>query len=182
MICQMRSCKKKVVARGYCPMHYKRWRLYGDPTFVQTYRGQAPPHWTKDSYWQKKFWDRVVKGRGCWKWTGGCRDDGRGIVTTQGQRKNLYAYRVAYRLTVGPIPKGKVLDHLCRNPACVNPAHLEAVSQATNARRAKAHVHSCVHGHRFTKANTYIRPDTGTRQCRKCSYLRQRERRLSGRR
>jgi hypothetical protein len=46
------------------------------------------------------------------------------------------AHRVVYERVRGPIPKGLVLDHLCRNPGCVNPEHLEPVSQATNLRRA----------------------------------------------
>lgn len=38
----------------------------------------------------------------------------------------------------GPIPDGLQLDHLCRNPSCVNPAHLEIVTGAENIRRGKA--------------------------------------------
>lgn len=72
------------------------------------------------------------------------------------------AHRAVYQAIVGPVPDGLQLDHLCRNPACVNPSHLEPVTPAINVRRARripgeAPVpDACVNGHPYTDANTYV--------------------------
>ena len=86
------------------------------------------------------------------------------------------AQRLAYEALVGPVPKGMVLDHLCRVRHCVNPAHLEPVTQRENALRsgmpnaALSKRTHCTRGHAFDEANTYYRPDGG-RRCRKCAVL-----------
>lgn len=61
-----------------------------------------------------------------------------GTYGSLGKRPLRMAHRVAYESVHGPIPKGLVIDHLCRVPACVNPDHLEAVTQARNIRRSIA--------------------------------------------
>jgi hypothetical protein len=82
------------------------------------------------------------------------------------------AHRFAYELIVGPIPDGLHLDHLCLIRHCVNPNHLEPVTQAENNLRAwavripkKTH---CPHGHEYAGANLYVHPRTGQRSCRIC--------------
>lgn len=67
--------------------------------------------------------------RGCWIWGGRTNAKGYGVFGD-----NL-AHRLAYERAKGPIPSGRQIDHLCRTPACVNPAHLEAVAPAVNTRR-----------------------------------------------
>jgi len=49
--------------------------------------------------------------------------------------KRYLAHRVSYEVFVGPIPDGMIIDHLCRNRACILPTHLEPVTHAENTRR-----------------------------------------------
>lgn len=116
---------------------------------------------------------------GCLEWVGQRGEVGYGRFYAVGKRWVL-AHRWAYERWVGPIPDGLVIDHLCRNTACVEPSHLEPVTtwenvvmrgigpSALNAR--KTH---CLHGHEFTAENTY-RHHNGGRQCRTCRKERQR--------
>jgi hypothetical protein len=86
----------------------------------------------------QRFWRNVHKPDNpdaCWTWTG-YGTQGYGQHFTNGTK--TYAHRYAYELTHGPIPDGLVLDHLCRNRLCVNPAHMQVVTLAENARRARS--------------------------------------------
>ncbi len=74
---------------------------------------------------------------GCWNWTRGRTTAGYGEVTLDGRAAPVYAHRLSYEQTHGEIPEGLQIDHLCGNPPCVNPGHLEAVSNAENTRRGK---------------------------------------------
>jgi hypothetical protein len=85
------------------------------------------------------------------------------------------SHRYAYEISVGPIPEGLTIDHLCRVRACVNPAHLEAVTQWENTMRApetlgaiNAAKTECLRGHPFSDENTYYSRD-GRRHCRECA-------------
>lgn len=73
----------------------------------------------------------------CWLWTKSTNRNGYGRILKREGRKvrTLLVHRLVYTAVVGPIPKGAVLDHLCRNRRCANPAHLEPVSVRTNTLR-----------------------------------------------
>ncbi len=77
----------------------------------------------------------IVRNNGCWEWQR-CRDkDGYGHMSRLGVR--YLAHRYFYERAKGSVPGGLQLDHLCRNPSCVNPDHLEPVTNAENGRRGK---------------------------------------------
>jgi hypothetical protein len=86
----------------------------------------------------RNFWRKVEKSDDCWLWTASTTNAGYGQfgLVRPGERLMMtLAHRLAYTLSVGPIPDGLVIDHLCENKLCVNPAHLEPVTQTVNARR-----------------------------------------------
>ena len=117
----------------------------------------------------EKFDKYVAKGDSCWEWGGYRHGNGYGAIWHEG--KQVLVHRWSYEHFVGPIPDGLTIDHLCRNRACVNPAHMEPVTSRENTRRAmRTH---CINGHEFTPENTYT-PNDGKRYCRECRRQRNR--------
>lgn len=122
-----------------------------------------------------RFWGNVDTSGECWSWTAGQSSNGYGIycMPTRLGGRGVRAHRVSYEMHVGPIPDGLVIDHLCRNRTCVNPDHIEPVTQAENIRRGVAYLVSqrggvCGNGHPITPENTYFRPDRVSGVCRPC--------------
>lgn len=81
-----------------------------------------------------RFWRKVEKSSGCWRWTDKPNHDGYGRFKTKDGR--VMAHVFAFVETVGPVPSGLELDHTCNNRSCVRPSHLEAVTHIENVRRA----------------------------------------------
>lgn len=85
----------------------------------------------------ERFWSKVDKSGECWIWTGGRDYKNYGRMRYPGDPTRwIGAHRFAYLVTMGSLPD-LVLDHLCSNPPCVNPAHLEPVTQAENLARSE---------------------------------------------
>lgn len=121
------------------------------------------------------FWQKTQPiESGCWIWIGATSNNGYGnYKTSSGLTRPVH--RLAYEALVGRIGSHLVIDHLCRTRCCVNPSHLEPVSQKENVLRGENHAAKyssrtrCKSGHEFTGNNTYIyAKEPGARQCREC--------------
>ena len=111
------------------------------------------------------FWSNVEKTDSCWIWTG-AKFHGYGAFSLKGKRWSTWkAHRLAFFLTKGKLPRLD-LDHLCRNPSCVNPEHLDPVTHAINMARKPINK-ACPNGHAYTPENKYFRPN-GHYYCRIC--------------
>lgn len=126
----------------------------------------------KDGKPTARFWSKVQKTETCWIWTAYRTPNGYGTLSVGATTK--LAHRIAYMGVKGPIPDGLVLDHLCRNPSCVNPDHLEPVTTQENTKRGIGHPNKrkthCKRGHEFTPDNIIYKPN-GARRCATCCSM-----------
>lgn len=111
---------------------------------------------------------------GCWEWLGTRLPHGYGTISIAGAK--WYLHRLSHEMWVGPIGEGLHIDHLCRNRPCLNPEHIEAVTQRVNNLRSESFAGErhrqthCINGHAFDEINTYVAPN-GTRKCRTCRSI-----------
>lgn len=123
---------------------------------------------------QREFWDRVANRFlfGCWPWIGNINPS-TGYGRFWIHRRCFGAHRIAYELGKGAIKPGMTIDHLCRNRKCVNPEHLEQVTNRVNVLRGEglaaqqARKTHCVRGHELSGENLSVHKD-GKRYCREC--------------
>lgn len=128
--CTIDGCGSPSRTRGWCNMHYTRWRRHGDT------RGGGPAHYSTP---EEAFAARTERRGECLIWTGAKGGNGYGHLQVNGRFTK--AHRYAWECENGPIPDGMKLDHQNHcDPACCEPSHLRLATVAQNsANRAGAH-------------------------------------------
>lgn len=128
-ICCIKDCEKRAKAKGMCAMHYKRAKLYGDPT--KTLQKQL-----HGATLQERFDHYVDKSSDCWEWKGSPDPNGYGRLNIDGTP--ILAHRISWELHRHKITPDQHVLHRCDNPPCVNPDHLFLGDQVANNADMKA--------------------------------------------
>ena len=107
---------------------------------------------------REKFWSRVLKTETCWLWRGSLdwKGYGRFVVNRFKKKYSSPAHRISYYLVNGfEVPATMSVDHLCMVKGCVNPKHLDVVTNKENVLRGNspmavnARKTHCKNGHEF---------------------------------
>lgn len=177
--CIRDGCDATARARYLCSRHYSQARTTGNLPPRMSNFGKSP---------EERFLAFTEKTDSCWLWSGALTSEGYASFKADGQPNG---HRWAYQHFVGAIPAGLYIDHLCRVRHCVNPDHLEAVTNAENIRRGESRLNSakyaatlthCPQGHEKTEANVYRsfnpkynRWESACRPCRNARIRRRKE-------
>lgn len=141
--CSIGGCEKPTRTRSWCGMHYRRWRVHGDPLNPGKHALYETP---EESFLART--EPIVGDPGCIIWTGALTRDGYGHIRVNGRK--VMAHRWAWEREHGPIPDGMFIDHTCWQRSCVNPEHLRlATISQNNANRSgarKGRVHDLPRG------------------------------------
>lgn len=121
-ICSVSFCTKKAWAKQLCPMHLRRLKLYGNVSFRQPQK----PDYIIDNETACWLWQKSIDHKGYGKKT----------ISSGPNKKTHMAHRYYYEKNISPISEGLTLDHLCLAKSCVNPSHLEPVTNLENQWRA----------------------------------------------
>lgn len=125
-LCGFETCDRQAAAKGLCLQHRRQQRNGRELTQIKRMAKKSDSVDVR----MARFTNRTET---CWQWVGYVDRDGYGAITLEAVKRK--AHRVAYKMAKGEIPDGFDIDHLCRNTACVNPDHLEAVPPEENQRR-----------------------------------------------
>lgn len=127
----------------------------------------------------ERFWEKVNKAGpipehrpdlgACWVWSSASLDE-KGYGRFWDGERHVKAHRYSFELAFGSMSDGLEPDHLCRNRACVNPGHLEAVTHRENSQRAAYAKGTCSQGHPLPPPGP-----NGRRVCRPCANERNRK-------
>jgi hypothetical protein len=170
MICMMEDCPDPVRTRGYCNKHYLRLWKYGSPYITHTtYKFELLDRLAANSQEDPET--------GCVVWQLALTKAGYARIEMAPEKRKVFVHRIVYELNVGPIPEGMVIDHLCRNRACINYEHLEVVTIRENTLRGEgasaenAKKIECRNGHEFTDDNIqWVKGKYGPeRRCKECT-------------
>lgn len=174
-VCTFEGCGKPHMGRGLCKGHWQQQRL-GKPLLPLYSKKRLDGTLPRIRYDESPCPNDQLEGP-CHVFRGHKNADGYCPVNFNNSPVRVHRY--VWELANGLIPDGMVIDHMCRNRACCNVAHLRVVTQKVNAlenslsltavNAAKTH---CKYGHEFTAENTYRYK--GERQCRLCKRVRDR--------
>lgn len=118
--CLIDGCDRNAYSRGWCRVHYTRWRRHGDPETILRFNS-AEESFSFRTKWQGN----------CLIWTGAKGEGGYGRIVVNGKVEQVHRY--AWERVNGPIPESMLLDHINHcDPACCNPDHLRIASMPQN--------------------------------------------------
>ena len=169
--CSVTGCPNPVRATGYCRKHY----------MLRYHTGQTSNKVLRGGTALERFGFWVEKTDSCWIWKGVLDKGGYGRIKDDSGWRDM-AHRWSYRHFVGEIPEGLIIDHLCKNPACVNPSHLEPVTYwqnsiergVTNVGFVNSEKTHCIRGHSLEDAYVSRSKYGIRRSCKECQRIRTR--------